>query len=53
MSIFAARESIITHSIHHRLLFKGFTVQKGDVVKRFLFFICIKFTKNSPKKFCS
>lgn len=52
MSIFAARESITTHSIHHRLL-KGFTVQKGDVVKRFLFFICVKSTKNFLKKFCS
>lgn len=53
MSIFAARESITTHLIHHRLLFKGFTVQKGDVVKRFLFFICVKSTKNFLKKFCS
>lgn len=51
MSIFAARESITTHSIHHRLLFKGFTVQKGDVVKRFLFFVCVKSTKNFLKKF--
>lgn len=50
MSIFAARESITTHSIHHRLLFKGFTVQKGDVVKRFLFFICVKSTKNFSQK---
>lgn len=53
MSIFAARESITTHSIHHRLLFKGFTVQKGDIVKRFLFFICVKSTKNFLKKLCS
>lgn len=53
MNIFAARESITTHSIHHRLLFKGFTVQKGDVVKRFLFFICVKSTKSFLKKFCS
>ena len=53
MSIFAPRESITTHSIHHQLLFKGFTVQKGDVAKRFLFFICVKSTKNFLKKFCS
>lgn len=53
MSIFAAGESITTHLIHHRLLFKGFTVQKGDVVKRFLFFICVKSTNNFLKKFCS
>lgn len=53
MSIFAARESIITHLIHHRLLFKGSTVQKGGVVKRFLFFICVKSTKNFLKRFCS
>lgn len=51
MSIFAARESITTHSTHHRLLFKGFTVQKGDVAKRFLFFICVKSTKNFLKNF--
>lgn len=53
MSIFASRESITTHSIHHQLLFKGFTVQKGDVAKRFLFFICVKSTKNFLKNFCS
>lgn len=61
MGIFAVRESITTHSIHHQLLiqfitnyyFKGFTVQKGDVAKRFLFFICVKSTKNFLKKFCS
>jgi hypothetical protein len=53
MSIFAARESITTHSIHHQLLFKGLTVQKGDVVKRFLFFICDKSTKFFRKMFCS
>lgn len=58
MSIFAAGESITTHSINHRLLFKGFAVQKGDVVKRFLFFICVRSTKNFSqkvflKKFCS
>lgn len=50
MSIFAAGESITTHSIHHRLLFKGFTVQKGYVAKRFLFFICAKSTNNFLKK---
>lgn len=53
MGIFASRESITTHSIHHQLLFRGFTVQKGDVAKRFLFFICVKSTKNFLKKFCS
>ena len=52
MGIFAVRESINTHSIHHRLL-KGFTVQKGDVAKRFLFFICAKSTRNFLKKFYS
>lgn len=53
MSIFASRESITTHSIYRQLLFKGFTVQKGDVAKRFLLFICVKSTKNFLKKFCS
>lgn len=53
MSIFAVRESITTHLIHHRLLFKGFTVQKGDVVKRFPFLICVKSTKDFLEKFCS
>lgn len=53
MGIFAAGESITTHSIHHRLLFKGFTVQEGDAAKRFPFFICVKSTNNFLKKFCS
>lgn len=34
-------------------ILRGFTVQKGDVAKRFLFFICVKSTKNFLKKFCS
>lgn len=51
---YLCRERINYYSFNPSpLLFKGFTVQKGDVAKRFLFFICVKSTNNFLKKFCS